>query len=108
MKTLKNKLGKIGAGLAILIGLAGCGEKSVESPEQSKPKTQEYFFTSIADFNRQKFPYFAGYPPVAGDFDNDGDLDILVLSRGIELIIENRIPRKENSEPEIKQSPEEY
>jgi len=106
MKNLRNKFGRIGTGLALVIGLAGCGEKPVEKVEEKTPK---YSFTSIADFNRKNFPYWAGCPPVAEDIDNDGDLDILFRTNHDYIkIAENRIPRVENSEPEIKKEPGEY
>ncbi len=111
MKNLKNKLRNVGLSSALLIGLTGCGEKRTEPLEQPELLVAEYFFTSIADFNRKEIRALNGYSPIAGDFDSDGDTDFVAVNYAGDFIMyENRIPisRVENSEPEIKKSPEEY
>ncbi|MDP2906338.1 MAG: FG-GAP-like repeat-containing protein [Nanoarchaeota archaeon] len=74
---MQKKLVSIVATCAVLAGLAGCVKseiKEIPSEEAKKQKTATYFASVPMD-------YKTGAAAVTGDFDGDGDLDIIVIAR---------------------------
>ena len=99
-QVVKDYIAKPLMGIALIVGINGCGESNNQNYALKKPvpqirKLNQFSEIRIGKISNFGLTYPDNIPMMLGDMDGDGDLDIVLINREGEILVyENNIPQK--------------